>query len=250
MRRLAGLRYLIIIVCIACSGSALAQVKVSGTVYDASRSLPLPAVSVFSTSGNGTTTDSLGRYILFVSETDSIVFSYLNRPTVKFPVKSIQNIFQFDISLHVPVNELPVVKVRARSYMMDSVQNRKDYAKVFDFRKPGIGLSTSPSGVVGLDLDEFINMFKFRYNKRMMAFQKRLIREEEDKFIDHRFTRTLTRKITGLNGDSLIKFMNLYRPSYDFTRLTTDYEFQEYIKIAAEDYRAGSARKEEIFRGF
>src|SRR5690348_15367332 len=98
MRRLAGLRYLIIIVCIACSSAALAQVKVSGTVYDASRSLPLPAVSVISTSGNGTTTDSLGHYVIFVSETDSIVFSYLNRPTVKFPVKAIPNIFQFDLS--------------------------------------------------------------------------------------------------------------------------------------------------------
>src|SRR5689334_22481421 len=131
MRRPAVLRYIIIMVCIACSCTAMAQVKVSGTVYDASRSLPLPAVSVVSTSGNGTTTDSLGRYTIFVSESDSIVFSYLNRPTVKFPVKAIQNIFQFDISLHVPVNDLPVVKVRARSYIMDSVQNRRDYAKVF-----------------------------------------------------------------------------------------------------------------------
>jgi len=84
----------------------------------------------------------------------------------------------------------------------------------------------------------------------MLGFQQRLLREEEDKFIDHRFTRTLTRKITGLSGDSLIQFMNFYRPSYQFTKFTTDYEFQEYIKIAAEDYRAGGARKEEIFRGF
>ncbi|HYC28570.1 MAG TPA: hypothetical protein VEB42_07130, partial [Chitinophagaceae bacterium] len=181
---------------------------------------------------------------------DSIVFSYLNRPTVKFPVKAIQNIFQFDLSLHVPVNDLPVVKVRGRSYIMDSVQNRKDYAKAFDFRKPGIGTSISPSGVVGIDLDELINMFKFRYNKRMLGFQKRLLREEEDKFIYHRFTRTLTRNLTGLSGDSLIQFMNLYKPSYQFTQFTTDYEFQEYIKIAAEAYRSGAARKEEIFRGF
>lgn len=246
MRRLAGLRTIILISFIACGFGAWGQVKISGTVYDVSRALPLPAVSVISTSGNGTTTDSLGHYTIFVEETDSLVFSYLNRPTAKFPVKGIQNIFQFDISLHVPVKELPVVSVRPRNYRMDSIQNRRDYAKAFDFHKPGISTSTNPDGGVGIDLDEFIGMFRFRYNKRMLMFQKRLIREEEDKFIDHRFNRALTRKITGLTGDSLIQFMTLYRPSYEFTKYSNEYEFLEYIKLASQEYRAaGDARKQE-----
>lgn len=247
MRRWLGF-LLLITACLACSTGALGQVKISGTVYDASRSIPIPAVSVVSTSGNGTTTDSTGRYIIIVKETDSIVFSYLNRPTAKFPVQNIHNVFQFDISLHVPVTELPAVKVRAPNYKMDSIQNRRDYAKAFNFKKPGIGISTSPGGGVGLDLNEFINMFKFRYNRRMMGFQKRLIQEEEDKFIDHRFTRTLTRKITGLSGDSLIQFMRVYRPSYEFTKFASDYDFLEYIKIASAEYRVrGAGRREQPF---
>jgi hypothetical protein len=44
--------------------------------------------------------------------------------------------------------------------------------------------------------------------------------------------------------------MNLYRPSLEFTQFTTDYEFQEYIKIASEDYRAGTLRKEDPFQFF
>lgn len=232
-----------------CSGGALqAQVKISGTVYDASRAWPLPSVSVVSTGGQGTTTDSSGRYIIFVNEGDSISFSFLNRPTMKFPVRGIQNIFQFDISLHVPATELPAVKVMPRNYKMDSLQNRRDYAKVFDFRKPGIDITTSPGGGVGLDLDEFINMFRFRHNRRMLAFQRRLVQEEQDKAIDHRFTPALTRKITGLTGDSLIRFMRLYRPSYEFTQLSNQYEFLEYIKLASVEYRANRAmRREEGF---
>jgi hypothetical protein len=225
-----------------------AQVKVSGTVYDASRAYPLPAVSVVSTSGQGTTTDSLGHYTIIVQESDSIVFSFLNRPTIKFPVRSITNVFQFDISLHVPVSELPAVKVRPRNYRMDSMQNRIDYARIFDYKKPGIGISTSPSGGVGLDLEEFINIFRFRHNRRTLAFQRRLLQEEEDKFIDHRFNRAITRRITGLTGDSLIRFMQLYRPSYEFTQVSSDYEFLEYIKLASMEYRAkGEARKEQGF---
>lgn len=244
MRRWLG--FLSVIICLACSNSTNGQAKISGTVYDASRSIPLASVSVFTTSGNGTTTDSTGRYTIMVKETDSIIFSFLNRPTAKFPVQNIHNVFQFDISLHVPVNELPAVRVRAPNYKMDSLQNRRDYAKAFDFKKPGIGISTSPGGGVGMDLTQFINMFKFRYNRRMMGFQRRLIQEEEDKFIDHRFSRATTRKITGLTGDSLIQFMRVYRPSYEFTKFASDYDFLEYIKIASAEYRVrGASRRED-----
>ena len=249
MTRRAGI-YIIILstIMLASTEQPAAQVRVSGTVYDISRGYPLASVSVISTSGSGTATDSLGRYTIFVHETDSISFSFLNRPTVKFPVKSIPNIYQFDISLHVPVSELPAVKVMPRNYRMDSIQNRKDYAKAFDFQKPGIGVTTSPSGVAGLDLNEFISMFRFRYNRRMQAFQKRLLQEEEDKFIDHRFSRALVRRITGLSGDSLIQFINLYRPSLEFTQLSTDYEFLEYIKLASIEFRKyGFRRREEGF---
>src|SRR4030095_8037091 len=101
-------------------------------------------------------TDSLGNYNISVTETDSIYFSYLNKPTSKFPVKAIPNIYSFDISLHVPISELPVVKVKMPNYHMDSLQNRRDYEKIFNYHKPGIGLSTSPMGSggagVGLDL--------------------------------------------------------------------------------------------------
>jgi len=233
---------------LACGERMVAQVKISGTVYDISKGYPLASVSVLSTSGSGTTTDSLGHYTIFAHETDSISFSFLNKPTIKFPVKAIPNIYQFDISLHVPVSELPAVRVMPRNYRMDSLQNRKDYAKAFDFRKPGIGVSTSPSGVAGLDLDEFINMFRFRHNRRMLAFQKRLLQEEEDKFIDHRFSRSTVRKITGLTGDSLIHFMTLFRPSYEFTQFSNDYEFLEYIKLASVEFRKyGYRRREEGF---
>ncbi len=247
MRGLPGSHFIIITCLLACSICASAQVRISGTVYDASRHMPLSSVSVLSTSGNGTTTDSMGNYTIVVQATDSLIFSYLNRPTVKFPVQIIQNLIHFDISLSVPVKELPIVNVLPRNYHMDSVQNRKDYAKAFDFHKPGIGITTGGGGV-GLDLDEFIGMFRFRYNKRMLGFQKRLIQEEEDKFIDHRFTRALTRRITGLTADSLIQFMRLYRPSYEFTQVSNDYEFQEYIKLASVEYRTGGpARREDPF---
>ena len=203
-----------------------------------SKTIPLPSVSVLSSGGMGTVTDSLGYYTILVNETDSIWFSYLNKPTPKFAVAAINKFNGFDISLHVPITELKEVKVVPRNYKRDSIQNRLDYAKAFDFHKPGISLSNPSSGSfgVGLDLDAFINMFNFRKNRRMAHFQQRLIQEEQDKFIDHRFTKPLVRKITKLTGLEQDDFMKKYRPSLDFTRNATDYEFAEYIKLAWQEY--------------
>ena len=227
----------LVILSLLCSRGA-AQVIIKGKVFDMSKTIPLPAVSVLSSSGTGTVTDSTGSYTLLVNETDSIWFSYLNKPTPKFAVSGINKFNGFDISLHVPITELREVKIIPRSYKRDSVQNRIDYAKAFDFQKPGISLSNPSSGAfgVGLDLDAFINMFNFRKNRRMAHFQQRLIQEEQDKFIDHRFTKALVKKITKFSGTVQDDFMKAYRPSLEFTSMATDYEFAEYIKLAGQEY--------------
>lgn len=224
------------------SGILRSQVTIRGGVFDISGKRPLEGVSVISSSGKGTTTNVLGNYVITVSEDDSIYFSYLNKPTVKFAVSTIPAINNFDISLHVPSNILPEVRVVPPSYRFDSMQNRQDYAKIFNFRKPGLSISSLPAGSggagVGLDLDELINVFRFRRNKSMLGFQQRLILEEQDKFIDYRFNKLLVRKITQLSGPELDKFMKLFRPTFEFTQLSNDYEFHVYIKQSYQQYRA------------
>ena len=222
------------------SKESLCQLTVKGTVYNMSKTYPVEGVSVLSSSGKGTVTGSSGSYALVVNETDSIYFSYLNKATVRFAVTGIANINQFDISINAPTNILPPVQVMPPSYKYDSTQNRQEYAKVFNFKKPGLGITSAPgSGAgVGLDLDELINVFRFRRNKSMLGFQKRLLQEEEDKFVDHRFSKTIVRKVTLITGRELDYFMKLYRPSYEFTLLASDYEFAEYIKQSYLRYRA------------
>jgi len=221
------------------SYSATAQLyKVQGMVYDSSRNYPLEAVSVLSTSGKGTTTNTEGYYEIEVSEKDSIWFSYLNKPTVKFPVLKINTPLSFDISLQISIPTLKEVKIRPKNYRQDSIQNRVDYAKIFNYEKPKLKPSVTTSGV-GFDLDEIINMFRFRRNRSIASFQKRLLLEEEDKFIDHRFTKVLVRRLTLLEGTELDSFMLFYRPSYTFTKMSGEYEFQYYIKAAFFRFKNG-----------
>jgi len=204
------------------------------------RTRPLDAVSVISTSGNGTTTDSNGNYAIQVKQEDSIYFSYLGRATAKYAVASMNTFTNFDIALHVDPLELKEVRVMPQNYHMDSLQNRRDYARYFDFRKPGLKLTSPSSGAgVGVDLDELINVFRFNRTRRLQAFQKRLVEEEQDKFIDHRFSHYIVKKVTHLKDEELDAFMLKYRPSYEFCKLATDYDFLDYIKLAYEQYKRG-----------
>lgn len=200
----------------------------------------MESVTVLSTSGKGTVTNSDGYYEIEVMEKDSIWFSYLNKPTVKFPVLKIGNPMAFDISIQVNVPVMREVKIRQRNYRQDSMQNRLDYAKIFNYEKPKLKVNNSNYGAgVGFDLDEIINMFRFKRNKSMAAFQKRLLQEEQDRFIDHRFSKALVRRLTLLSEPALDTFMRLYRPTYRFTLLAGDYDFQRFIKTSFQRYLTG-----------
>lgn len=213
---------------------------IKGTVYDSSRTYPLPGVSVLSSSGRGTSTNSKGVYEINVSENDSIWFSYLNKPTVKFPVLKIKTPLQFDIAIDINIPVLKEVKIRPPDYRLDSIRNREEYAKIFDFQKPKLKVGSSNFGAgVGFDLDEIINMFRFKQNKSTLSFQKRLLQQEQDKFVDHKFNKGLVRRLTQLTGNELDSFMLVFRPSYLFTSITSDYVFQKYIVDSYERFKKG-----------
>jgi hypothetical protein len=214
-----------------------AQYKVKGTVYDSSRIYPIESVTVLSTNGKGTVTDSLGRYSLDVSDKDSIWFSFLGKPTPKYPIVKITDITRFDIALRLKMNVMQEVRVRSHVYKEDSLQNRRDYAKAFNFKRPNISDMTSiSSSGVGIDLDEVIRVFQFRKNKSMEKFRERLLEQERQKFVDHKFNKPLVRRLTQLPEADLDKFMLKYRPTYEFALFSSEYDFQYYIKKAGEEY--------------
>ena len=121
-------------------GQVERQVDVNGTVYDRSRYFAMPGVSVMGTSGQGTMTDSTGHYHIRLALKDSLWFSLPGlRPTGKFPVRSIAADYPMDISLAVAIDSLPLVVVRPKAYRYDSLANRDEYRKIFDYEPDYIG---------------------------------------------------------------------------------------------------------------
>jgi hypothetical protein len=216
-----------------CAIHANAQFFVTGTVYDSSKINLVEGVKVVSTSGVFAMTDSLGRYSIRVNETDSISFVFRNKPTQKFDVASMSDPSRFNISLHITVkgkySTLSEVIVRTKSYREDSLENRKDYADIFAYKKPGFHTDISPSGVVGADLDELINIFRFKRNKQLKAFQRRLEFQEQEKYITYRFNKTVVKRITGLDGEQLDAFIIKYRPTYELVSNADEVAMNQYI---------------------
>jgi hypothetical protein len=222
------------------------SIKLSGAVYDYFNKKPLDAVTVLTSSGSKAITDSTGKFAIIVTQKDSVWFSYLSKNTQKYPVDTISDLSNFEVALYVAANWLPAVKVRNSNYTYDSLQNRLEYAKAFNFKKPGLKLSSSSSSpssyipgsvTAGLDLDELINMFRFKRNRQLLSMQERLIKEEHNKYINHRFTKYLVQKLTSLSGSSLDTFITIYRPSYDLLVTLNDLELGYYIQQCYKLYK-------------
>jgi hypothetical protein len=222
------------------SGALRAQFNVSGTVYEISGS-PVEFVRVESTGGMFSISDSSGKYRIPVNVTDSITFIYNNKPTQKFGVKDIKYPDQFDISLKIPVQSryslLKEVKVYSRSYKQDSIENRAAYSDIFAYEKPRVKSVLSPGGVAGADINELVNIFRFKRNRQLRAFQKRLEIQEEEKYVNYRFSKFIVTRLTGLAAAEADSFMVWYRPSYEFVRASNDLSFNQYVLDASYEFK-------------
>ncbi|HUB60173.1 MAG TPA: carboxypeptidase-like regulatory domain-containing protein [Puia sp.] len=210
---------------------ALGQVVISGTVYDNSQKYTMAGVSVLTTKGLGTSTDSTGHYRIRMDADDSIYFSYLGKTTLRFPAREINPNQPFDMALAVSIDTLPAAFVRGNNYYLDSLATRKEYARVFNYGASYFNSvkATGRGGMgVGLNLDMFFNGAE---NRRMEAFQDRLIWMEQENFVDHHFSKAIVRHVTGLESPALDTFMVLYRPTKEFIQsCETEYQYYHYLR--------------------
>ena len=218
-----------------------AQISITGRVYDISKINYVENVRVVSGAGVLSVTDSLGNYHIWSNEKDSLTFIYNNKATQKFAVSKITDPNHFDISLHINAkgkyHVLKEVTVFSKSYQQDSIENRKLYAYVYSFSKPGLKGSVNEDGSAGLDLNELINMFRFKRNQRILSFQKRLEEQEKEKYVNYRFNRLFIKRVTGLEAPLLDTFIVWYKPSYEFTSSSDEVVFNQYILNAFKHFK-------------
>ena len=233
-----------LLTCLAFSSVKAQMHTISGIVYDISGRMPVESVMVF-TKYSSTQTDSLGRYLITLQSKDSLTFSLFGKNTQKFGLDQIEDQSNFNIMIHLNGIDLPDVTVRNSYYRYDSILNRMDYAKYFNYNQPGLKLSPQQNifgngGIsIGFDLNEIINMFRFKQNRNSQFLQNRIIRQEQEKYINYRFTKRFVQKLTKLDGPRLEVFMEYCKPSYPTLALLNDLELGYFIQQKFIQFKQG-----------
>lgn len=208
------------------------QIVVTGTVYDSSRLYVVPDVEVTTSSGQKVITDSVGSYTITAQPNDSIRFFYNGKYTLPFVVDTIDPV-GFDISLRVPVKNkyklLKEVTVFSNSYRQDSLEHRERFEKLFGGKGGSLSTTYTPGGAAGIDIGELIGLFQFKKNKHRQAFQELLVEEEQERYVDYRFSPQVIERVTGLTGKNLEEYRENYRPSYYFVKNSTLLQFYDYL---------------------
>ena len=81
------------------------------------------------------------------------------------------------------------------------------------------------------------NIFRFKRNKRLKAFQNRLEVQEQEKYVSYRFNKITVSRITGLKSPQLDSLLVWYRPSYEFAAASDEINFNQYVLNAYYQFK-------------
>jgi hypothetical protein len=213
----------------------IAQDKVKGKIYEAQTDSTIRGVNVYNLNTKlSIRSGSDGSYTITAAEGDRIVFSITGyKPDTATVIYSML-LALHDVTLQKEIITLKNVTVTS-SYQMDSLARRNYYNQVFA-KQPGITGRNTPSHGVGISLSPFSYFSRETKQKRLL--KKRLIKQEEEIYVDRSFPIEWVSKVTGLRGDSLIRFMTLYRPSYKFCRNNNREKMLIYINDKLKEFKS------------
>jgi hypothetical protein len=218
--------FLSVFVCI--TTFVFAQRKtITGIVRDSAANTPLANVQVSNLTGNKkTTTDNKGNFSISADVNDVLFFTKDGYRFRTFQYSLLMD-ETLDVRMAVLPHELPGVTVQTSysKYQSDSIKRSDEFNK--ELVSPEYkAVSNNPNGAgATVNLDFFTKREKSK-RKAVKLFAE----HEQDAYVHYRFSPELVGAYTGLKGDSLNRFINLYSPDYKWLRQhTSDEDVFYYI---------------------
>jgi hypothetical protein len=206
-----------------------------GIVIDGETRQPLYlANAIDNASSQSTATDEHGMFVLPVKKGDVISFSYIGYHTIRRLANTDSMLTVSMFPLSVSLQEY-ILHPDYTPYQKDSAEMATRYST--ELNKKPLKISFNPangggfSGLIGAPVQKLSKSYK--QNKK---FKENFQKDQEQKFIDTRYTPQLTSALTGFSGDSLAVFMNTYPMEYKFARSATDLEVKMWIRQNYKEY--------------
>jgi hypothetical protein len=208
-----------------------AQTIIKGEVKDLATDDFLDNVNVKNIyTQKGMTIQQDGQFKLEVRKGELIEFSKVGYQTIRIRILSEKEPLFYKMVM----NKAPVMlrEVDIRGKPLDFKKDSIRYREVYDIvlrkeRKDEVDMRSMPLAMLS------------KKNRQEWAFQEMYEKWEREKYIDFAFNERLVSKITYLKDDELKVFMKWNRPSYDFLRNATDYEYLDFIKSRYYEYKKG-----------
>ncbi|WP_419700161.1 carboxypeptidase-like regulatory domain-containing protein [Mucilaginibacter sp. NFX135] len=240
------LTLLLIYVCLCSYGQT-----VNGVVTDERTGRPLTGAWIATSKAN-VITGIQGEFSVVGAKTNDTLWVKMQGYKLCVLPLNLANNKNIRVGLEAAIIELHEVHVTAkRDRVKDSLNNRKMFAKEFNASAPKlkdiIVVSGSNAGllpVAGVTIvpSQFIRALTYKHS-REYKFKKVLIRDEQNRYIDSRFSENLVSAITNLKGDSLLDFMDKYRPGIEHIKKMSDYDIRIYIKTSQQKFMDDSLGK-------
>lgn len=200
------------------------KLVIKGFITDKLSKQPIRTASIHNIgSGSTVVSRSAGQYSVTGSKGNILSFSasgyFTDTLTITDSVLQLENL---NITLRPLSGTLPDVTVTAKlnPYQIDSLERRRNFlALVGEAKLPKVSAVNDLGFGVGINLD----YWKKREKNKRRARELFDVTEEEA-YINYRWTDTLVQKYSRLNGDTLIDFMQQYRPTWEWLRQNEDEE--------------------------
>ncbi len=221
--------YLIITALMLLSYPGFAQRFLTGKVLKRDTKELLVSVSIENkTQRRHDLSDERGTYRIQSNQGDVLVFSHVGYRADTIVVDTAMQAGDFPVYLEPKAQTLKAVEVGSLSnYQLDSLARREEYAWVYDHGNPPRIERKRTGDGVGLSLDIFRNASK--EDKDREKLKKRLMKEEEEYYVDFRCSREYVSRLTKLKGDSLQLFMMHYKPTYEYCRKAATVDILVYV---------------------
>jgi hypothetical protein len=171
--------------------------------------------------------DAGGNYKIAAAVNDTLIFSSAGFFPDTIIVNSIMMSSLYDVLMTQKVVVLPTAIIDENNYQLDSLKRREDY---YDFYKsPVTKLASGSTPEKGFGIVFSPLTFFSSKEKQKRKLRKRLAEQEEEYYIDYRFSKKYIADLTGLKNDSLVLFIARYRASYKFCRKSSRQDMLFYV---------------------